>query len=431
MNSLTTRQPTELEVQLSEYAPQFAAVLPAHISVDKFRRIVLTSLNQNPDLVKADRRSLFSACVRAAQDGLLPDGREAALVVFNTKDRKTGEWKKLITYMPMIEGIYKRLRNSGEVASLSSYVVFENDKFDYELGDNPRIEHKPAMGERGQPIGAYAIAKLTNGEVLREVASFQEIEKVRAVSRAANEPNGPWVQWWEQMARKTITRRLAKRLPGSADLDEMLRREDEQYQPQPNGAAVPAQRPTRAMFHPAVTDVPDDDEPPHDAETGEIEDGPTLSLVEQGDAKSEEGIEALEGWWKSLTPSQRGELGAKGRSPGPHLEGWKMRAQAADERGGPAPEDTEQEESDQNLVMEQDQREQNGPAIPTLETYPDDPDKLNWGAWCAAMVSGMRDAEGEHLAALRKACGMYPTAPDSIRADLDRAYDLRVKELRV
>jgi recombination protein RecT len=100
---------------LTQMAPQFAAALPKHISVEKFTRVALTAIQNNPDLaVKADRRSLFGACVRLAQDGLLPDGREAAIVMFGDKAQA----------MPMIAGILRKVRQSGEVSRVSAQVVY-------------------------------------------------------------------------------------------------------------------------------------------------------------------------------------------------------------------------------------------------------------------------------------------------------------------
>ena len=78
---------TVLRTQLEQRAAEFAMVLPSHISPDKFQRTVLTAVQGNPDLIKADRRSLLTACMKAAQDALLPDGREAAIVTFNTRTR--------------------------------------------------------------------------------------------------------------------------------------------------------------------------------------------------------------------------------------------------------------------------------------------------------------------------------------------------------
>ncbi len=70
---------------LEVYTPNFQAELPSHIPVERFKRTIITALNLNPDLRKADRGSLFNAAVKCAHDGLYPDGREAALVVYKTK----------------------------------------------------------------------------------------------------------------------------------------------------------------------------------------------------------------------------------------------------------------------------------------------------------------------------------------------------------
>lgn len=201
--------------QLQRYKPKLAAALPAHIKPEKFERVVMTVLNQTPDLLNCDRLSLFTACTKCAQDGLVPDGREAALVPF----------KGQVQYMPMVYGLIKRTRQSGELASLSAHVVYENDTFDYALGDDEHIDHKPTMQpDRGQIIAAYAIAKLKDGTVQREVMTVAEIEEVRNVSRAKNA--GPWTQWFGEMARKTVVRRLCKYLPLSAELMRTMKRGD-------------------------------------------------------------------------------------------------------------------------------------------------------------------------------------------------------------
>jgi recombination protein RecT len=158
--------------------------------------------------------------MKAAQDGLLLDGREAAPVIFRTKEGPK------VQYMPMIGGILKKIRNSGELASISAQVAYQNDFFEYELGDDEKITHKPFLGaDRGKPVAVYAIARTKDGAVYREVMSVPEVEKVRQASRAANA--GPWVQWWDEMARKTVIRRIAKRLPSSADVDHIFDADNE------------------------------------------------------------------------------------------------------------------------------------------------------------------------------------------------------------
>lgn len=241
MNQQVARK-SNFEVELEAYEPQIAAALPAHVSPEKFRRVVMTAVARQPELyTEADRRTLFNSCVQCASDGLLPDNREAALVIFNTKDRKTNSWVKAVQYMPMIAGILKRMRNTGEVASADSQVVYQNDHFDYQLGDDARIIHKPTLGEPGAIIGAYAIIKLTNGEVLREVMPRSQIDQARAVSRSGDKENSPWSKWYGEMARKTVLRRCAKRAPVSPDLERLLTREDVEEAP----ALPPPPRPTR------------------------------------------------------------------------------------------------------------------------------------------------------------------------------------------
>jgi recombination protein RecT len=114
-------------------------LLPSHIPVEKFKRVVVVAISQNPDLFKADRRSLFTAAQKCAADGLLPDGRQAALVVYGNQ----------ATYMPMVAGIRQRMRNSGEVLSAEAHVVYRNDKFFRKLGDDPAIVHEPTSFRHG------------------------------------------------------------------------------------------------------------------------------------------------------------------------------------------------------------------------------------------------------------------------------------------
>jgi recombination protein RecT len=206
---------TVIHQNLDQMAPELAKALPAHVSPEKFVRVAKTAIINNPDLQNADRASLFGAIGRLAQDGLLPDGRESAIVLFGNKAQA----------MPMIAGILKKLRQSGDVAKISAQVVHENDHFVWKLGFDEDVEHNPpALNKpRGNPSGAYATAVLKDGSRLLEVMTLEEIEKVRSVSRAKN--NGPWVTWWGEMARKTVMRRLSKRLPMSTDLLEEFDRD--------------------------------------------------------------------------------------------------------------------------------------------------------------------------------------------------------------
>lgn len=190
-----------------------------------FTQVVIRAVQQDPELLNADRNSLFLACQTAAQDGLLPDKKDGALVVYNTKSGN--QWIKKVQWQPMIGGLRKKLANHG--FSLRAEVVYANDEFSYEMGDDPKIIHRPKVfGERGEIVGAYAIATDEKGNKYRETMDLDELEKVRNSSKNPN--GGPWQTWRTEMYRKTVAKRLFKVLPLiSIDVADLLERDNEQF----------------------------------------------------------------------------------------------------------------------------------------------------------------------------------------------------------
>lgn len=265
----------QLAQSLDMQREQFAQSLPPDVSLDKFMRTTLTAIQNTPALLKADRRTLFHACARAAQDGLLPDGRQGAIVCYGD----------VATWMPMVEGrILQAARNGITIDSFPVYQYeVDNGLFKAQLGDNPRIEHEPApFGvDRGELVGVYAIAKLPDGSRIRELMHRDEIEKVRLHSKNPNK--GPWKDWLERMARKTVINRLAKSLPDE-DLRASIAAEEQELfggdppatsatvissGPQPKGPRPKALQHIIDQEAEEVDDTPPaDDEPP--AEEGEL-----------------------------------------------------------------------------------------------------------------------------------------------------------------
>ncbi len=107
-------------------------------------------------------------------------------------------------------------RRSGQIVSLNAYCVYQKDDFKYTLGLDPNIVHAPSdEADRGPVTHVYAVAKLVGGGVQFEVMSRPEIEKIRGQSKAGK--SEPWVSHWEEMAKKSVIRRLFKYLPVSID----------------------------------------------------------------------------------------------------------------------------------------------------------------------------------------------------------------------
>jgi recombination protein RecT len=213
---------TVVRDQLEKMGPQFQAALPAHIPLERFERVVMTAIQNNMDLViKCSRQSLFNACIKAAQDGLLPDGREGAIVAYDTD----------ATWMPMVFGIRKKVRNSGEIKDWDVEVVCVNDRFEHMLGTEKYVRHQIADGPRGDIIKVYSIANLTDEGTSIEIMNIEQVEVVRKQSSRAKSSKSPWnvPAFYEEMVKKTVVRRHAKRLPMSSDLDDLIRRDDPLY----------------------------------------------------------------------------------------------------------------------------------------------------------------------------------------------------------
>lgn len=200
-----------------EYKTQLAEMLPASVSVEKFTRTMKHAIQINPELVNADRASLFLSGVRCAASGLLPDGRESAFVVVKVKGKDTVQW------WPMIGGLRKKAAEHG--ITLAAAVVHANDKFSYSTMP-PAVQHTPTpLGHlRGDPIGAFAVSLDDVGRVICPpvVMDVAEIEQVRSSSRNPNSEYSPWVKWWGRMACKTVARRLFQEMPLTGDAREEL-----------------------------------------------------------------------------------------------------------------------------------------------------------------------------------------------------------------
>ena len=259
MNTALAKTPThpieKINAMLEQRDHELRRALPSHIAVERFKRCVVTSCSINTELVAVDRQSLWLACMQAAQDGLLPDRKEGVIVAYhdnNPKSRTYGQ--QTAQWQPMISGILKRFRNSGQFKSITANIVREGEEFAYwidELGEHMR--HVPG-DSTAKPVKAYAQALTKDGGSMIKVMTVAEINKRRAVSRAKDGPM--WKEWWDEAAQKTVLRNLAKRLPSSSDLDDLMRRDDDedtfaQHPPSAIGPIVIEEAPEPAESDPA------------------------------------------------------------------------------------------------------------------------------------------------------------------------------------
>lgn len=195
---------------------QMAMALPKHMTADRMTRIALTEMRKVPGLAQCNVESFMGAVMQCAQLGLEPGSAlgHAYLLPFGNGKARDGKanCQLIIGYRGMID----LARRSDQIISISARSVHEKDRFSYEYGLEEVLSHKPAEGERGNLTYVYAVAKLKGGGVQFEVMSRADIEAVKKQSKAGT--NGPWVTHFDEMAKKTVIRRLFKYLPVSIEI---------------------------------------------------------------------------------------------------------------------------------------------------------------------------------------------------------------------
>jgi recombination protein RecT len=222
----------EFKKNLQEVRADFEKLLGG--DTDKFIQVASNFVEQHSKLLEANKASLYKAITDAAQCRLFLDGQEASLVPF----------KGTVKMMTGYKGILKMVRNSGELASINAGVVYEADTFEYFVDENgEHIKHIPKfVKERGKPVQTYCVARTKGSDVppYIEVMTEDEIQACKKASRAGDDSpwNGPFV---DEMRKKTVMRRISKRLPMSTDLNTALHSDDDLFVPPADGEdAAPA-----------------------------------------------------------------------------------------------------------------------------------------------------------------------------------------------
>lgn len=204
---------------------QLAAALPRHMTPDRMIRIVSTEIRKTPELANCDIQSFVGAVVQCSQLGLEPGNAlgHAYILPFEKKRKQGNQWVTVRTDAQLIigyRGMIDLARRSNQIISISARTVRQGDSFHFEYGLNENLTHVPGENEDSPITHVYAVARLKDGGVQFEVMTHNQIEKVRASSKAGQ--NGPWVSHWEEMAKKTVIRRLFKYLPVSIEMQKAV-----------------------------------------------------------------------------------------------------------------------------------------------------------------------------------------------------------------
>lgn len=200
---------------------QFAAALPKHLNSERFTRIAITTIRQNPKLAECNAESLLGSLMTIAQLGLEPGVLgQCYLIPYGT------ECQLQLGYKGMIE----LLRRTGQLSDIYAYTVYSNDEFSIEYRLERTLKHIPAFTNpdgRGEIVGFYSVAILKDGTRAFEYMTKNEVVSHEEKYRKGKFKNNVWEKNFEEMALKTVTKKMLKWLPISVELVENLRKDEQ------------------------------------------------------------------------------------------------------------------------------------------------------------------------------------------------------------
>lgn len=206
---------SSLREMLTTYREEIANALPRHFSPDRMLRIALTSARKNPELLECTPESFLGAVIQSAQLGLEPDTPLGHAYLIPYRNKKNGQ--REVSFMPGYRGMMDLIYRAPDAPVLMPAVVHEGDRFEYELGLQPKLLHTP-MPRNTQPklMYVYCVASFRDGRKEFMVMNRGEVEAIRA--RSPGGKVGPWRDDFEAMAMKTVIRKMVKYLPMSVEL---------------------------------------------------------------------------------------------------------------------------------------------------------------------------------------------------------------------
>ena len=189
---------------------EIAKALPSVITPERFTRIVTTALSSNPELANTTPASFLGAMMTAAQLGLEPNTPLGQAYLLPYRNKGVLETQFQLGYKGLIDLAYR----SGEIKIIQAHTVYENDEFSYEFGLEPKLVHKPAVQDRGEPVAFYAMFKTKDGGYGFDVMSVDDVRAhASKYSKSYGSNFSPWKTNFNEMALKTVLKRVLKYAP--------------------------------------------------------------------------------------------------------------------------------------------------------------------------------------------------------------------------
>lgn len=204
-----------------DFKESLKSVAGKYLTAEHVIKAALLAVSRQPKLLQCTKASFLQAAIKAAELGLDFAGQtgQGYLIPFG----------KECQFIPGYQGFIEIAYRSERVNYIDAQLVYEKDRYEYNLGSNPYINHQPTLtGDRGKVLFGYAIVKLVGSDMPKiELMSYDDIMKIKARSKAKD--SGPWKTDEPEMMRKTVLRRAFKYIPKTPEIQTAMEVDNEQF----------------------------------------------------------------------------------------------------------------------------------------------------------------------------------------------------------
>ncbi|MBD8916163.1 MAG: recombinase RecT [Pseudobutyrivibrio sp.] len=194
--------------------PEIKRALPSVITPERFTRMALSAINNTPKLAECTQMLFLAALMNAAQLGLEPNTPLGQAYLIPYQNKGILECQFQLGYKGLINLAYR----NEQLQTIQAQCVYSHDSFEYELGLNATLVHKPTLEDRGELIAVYALFKLCNGGYGFEVMSRHDIDvHAQKYSKTISSAYSPWNTAYNDMAMKTVVKKLLRFAPLKSD----------------------------------------------------------------------------------------------------------------------------------------------------------------------------------------------------------------------
>jgi recombination protein RecT len=212
-NKMALERQGNLKTMLMKALPSIAGMAGRLVNPERLVRIALVASSRRPELLECSPTSILLSLLQAAQMGIEPETPLQHGYLIPRRNKNTGVTEA--TFEPSYRGLITVAMRDDRLQRIWARCVYSGEQFDIEYGTDDKIVHRPVFDSdaRGDFIGVYAVAETKNGAKQFEAMNVQEIDLIRMRSQSGMNNNGPWKTDYEEMCKKTVIKRLIKRLP--------------------------------------------------------------------------------------------------------------------------------------------------------------------------------------------------------------------------